>query len=367
MSFGARAVIRLGALQQNLKVIRGASPGARITAVIKANAYGHGIVEIASALTDVDGLAVARLPEALALRDRGIDTPLVILSGVNSSEDLATALQRDCEVIVHSEEQLQMLEASNARGAHVWLKVDTGMHRFGIGPEDVVRSIARLQSCAGVQRFGIMTHLASADDTGDSMTSKQLEVFEELTADFDGDVSVANSPALLGWGDAINRFHSSRRTGQCWARIGIALYGISPFADSCGADLGLKPVMQLESRIVAVKAIRAGDTVGYGASWRADSDTVIGLVSAGYGDGYSRSCPTGTPVLLNGRRVPLVGRVSMDSCAVDLGPDAADKVGDGVVLWGDGLPVEKIAQHAGNIPYELVCGVTHRESPVIVD
>ena len=366
MSFGARAVIRLGALHHNLKIIRAASPGARITAVVKANAYGHGIVEIAAALAEADGLAVARLPEALALRDHGIDTPLIILSGVNSQEDLSTALQINCEVVIHSEEQLQMLEASKARGALAWLKLDTGMHRFGIGPDEAARSIARLQRCTAVQRFGIMTHLANADDTNDSMTAQQLGLFAKLTTDFAGDVSVANSPAILGWGDAINRFHSSRKTGHYWARVGIALYGISPLADSCGADLGLKPVMQLESRIVAVKAIRAGDSVGYGASWRAANDTVIGLVSAGYGDGYSRFCPGGTPVLLNGRRVPLVGRVSMDSCAVDLGSDAADKVGDGVVLWGDSLPVEDIARYAGGIPYELVCGVTHRERPVIV-
>lgn len=363
MSFGARAVVRLSALQHNLNLIREVAAGAKVTAVVKANAYGHGIVAVASALADVDGLAVARLPEALVLRNAGIDRPLVILSGVNSQEDLSTALDRNCEIVVHSHQQLQMLEASSARCSFAWLKIDTGMHRLGFGPGDAEQSLRRIEQCAGVERVGIMTHLASADDHDNPMTAEQLHVFAELTRKFGGDVSIANSPAILGWGDAINDFHRSRKSGSCWVRAGIALYGVSPFPENCGADLGLVPAMQLESRLVAIKSIRAGESVGYGGAWTAGQDTVIGLVSIGYGDGYSRFCPSGTPVLVNGRRVPLAGRVSMDSCAVDLGPESTDSVGDGVVLWGDQLPVEEVARHAQTIPYDLVCGVTHREAP----
>ena len=366
MSFGARAVIRLGALRHNIRTLREAAPGAKITAVVKANAYGHGIVEIASALADIDGLAVARLPEALVLRDIGINIPLVVLSGVNSQEDLVTALQRNCEVVVHNEDQLRMFEASSTQGAFAWLKIDTGMHRLGFGLDDVAPSIARLRNCVGVQRIGIMTHLANADDTDDPMTSRQLEAFTQVVTNFDGDISVANSPAILGWREQLSRFHSSHKTGICWVRAGLSVYGISPFANRCGADLGLQPAMQLESRLIAVKAVRAGDAIGYGGSWTANNDTVIGLISAGYGDGYSRFCPSGTPVLVNGRRVPLAGRVSMDSCAVDLGPDARDKVGAEVILWGADLPVEEIARHADTIPYQLVTGVTHREAPSYV-
>lgn len=201
-----------------------------------------------------------------------------------------------------------------------------------------------------------MTHLANADDREDNKTVEQLNLFREVSETFDGDISVLNSAALLGGDD-----WSLKAAADTWIRPGIALFGISPYAESSAADLGLHPVMQFESRLIAVKTIGAGEAVGYGGVWEAVEDSVIGIVSAGYGDGYPRQLPSGTPVLVNDRRVPLVGRVSMDMIAVDLGSDASDKFGDRVVLWGNSLAVEEIAAYAGTIPYQLVTGVLNRE------
>jgi alanine racemase len=202
-----------------------------------------------------------------------------------------------------------------------------------------------------------MTHLATADDRGDLMAARQTDVFRRALGQFDGDISVANSPALFGWEDTVR---VGREPARTWVRTGICLYGASPFADSRGSDLGLRPVMEFVTSLIAVKPLRAGDRVGYGAAWEAAEDTVVGIFAAGYGDGYTRFIPSGTPVLVNGRRVPLAGRVSMDMAAVNLGPNAADPVGAPVTLWGEELPVEEVAACAGTIPYQLLCGVTSR-------
>jgi len=178
-------------------------------------------------------------------------------------------------------------------------------------------------------------------------------------------VSVANSAALFGWVDALRDFAGLRDAGRLWIRPGIALYGVSPILDRSAADLGLQPAMQFESRLMLVKPLRAGESVGYGGTWQSDRDSVLGIVAAGYGDGYSRYIPTGTPMLVNGRRVPVVGVISMDLTAVDLGPNAIDRAGDPVILWGDDLPVETVAAYAGTVPYQLVTGVTHRERPIV--
>ncbi|MFQ5983777.1 MAG: alanine racemase [Woeseiaceae bacterium] len=362
MSFGARALIRLGALRHNLQVIRKQAPGARVMAVIKGNAYGHGMVEVAQALSAVDSLAVARLCEAQALREAGIDTPVVILEGALETDQLDAAVGSGFEIVVHSDEQLEMLEQLDAGRLTVWLKFDTGMNRLGFGVSDADAIIARARACRAVGDLRLMSHLANADDRQDPTTAEQLRRFRSVADGFDGDVSIANSPAIFAWPDSI--FDSA---GDNWIRPGITLYGISPFEENSGKDLGLCPVMQFESRLIAVKAIRAGERVGYGGTWEATEDSIIGIIAAGYGDGYSRFMPSGTPVLVNERRVPLAGRVSMDMIAVELGADASDKVGDPALLWGDGLPVEEVARHAATIAYQLVCGVTHREPSVFVD
>ncbi|HSD68171.1 MAG TPA: alanine racemase [Woeseiaceae bacterium] len=364
MSFGARVRIRLGALQHNFSLLKEAAGGARICSVIKANAFGHGLLTVARGLPQSDSFAVARLSEARVLRDNDIDKPVVLLAGVMNADDLKEALRLDCELVVHNRQQLELLEALPAGAATVWLKVDTGMHRLGIDPTDAPAYLARLRACRAVRELRLMSHLANADNTSDPMTARQLACFRQVAADFPGDVSVANSAAILGWPEA--RAALSAEPSRVWVRPGIALYGISPFPNRCGNELGLQPVMEFESHLIAVKSVKEGAAVGYGGNWRAPRDTVVGIVSAGYGDGYPRFLPSGTPVLVNDRRVPLIGTISMDMLAVELGPDAEDQPGDTVLLWGARLPAEEVAACAGTIAYQLICGVTHRESSEVI-
>jgi len=362
VTFGARARIRRSAIRHNLQLVKSKAPGARVMAVIKANAYGHGMLPVAATLEDVDCLAVARLEEARKLRNAGVDKSIALLGGVLSLEEIEEAALLDIQLGVHDEQQIRWLEEYNGPSPTVWLKIDTGMNRLGIHPSNAADAIARLRSC--VIDLCLMTHFSSADNPEDSTTQDQLSRFLPFIHDFDGDVSVANSAGLLGWEDVLAPLEEFAQQGRLWIRPGLALYGISPFPGCSGADLGLEPVMQFESTLMSVKELHAGDRVGYGGTWQADKDTMLGIVAAGYGDGYTRYIPTGTPVLVNGRRVPVVGRVSMDLTAVDLGADASDRMGDRVVLWGDQLPVEEIAECAGTIPYQLLTGVTHRENPI---
>ena len=362
MAYGTRARIRLGAIRHNYQRIAATAPGARVMAVVKANAYGHGMIPVANALEDADALAVARLAEAIALRDAGIDKPLVLLGGVLAAEDLGTALDINVTVGIHHERQVAWAEEAGRPLPMAWLKIDTGMGRLGFDPGEARATIARLQACTG--RLGILTHFSSADEVARDTTREQISAFLGVVGDFDGDISIANSAALLGWQDELGAFAEWRDNGRLWVRPGLSLYGISPFPGRFGAELGLQPAMQLEARLISAKRIRAGSPVGYGGTWRAEKDTCLGIVAGGYGDGYSRFVPSGTPVLVNGRRVPVVGRISMDLTAVDLGPDANDSVGDPAIFWGDELPIEAIADAAGTIPYQLVTGVTHREAPV---
>lgn len=365
MSFGTRARVRLGAIQHNLKTIKSTAPGAKVMAVVKANAYGHGLIEVARSLADVDSLAVARLAEAQALRDAGIDTSITLLGGVLAAGDLSIANDLGISIGFHHERQIEWAEKSGQRLSSAWLKVDTGMGRLGFRPADVPDAIDRLRR--HVDQLGMLSHFASADDLQDSTTEGQLRAFVELTGQFDGAVSIANSAALLGWQEDLDVLDDCLAQGRLWIRPGLSLYGISPFPGKTGADLGLKAAMQLEASLLSVKRLNPGDRVGYGGTWQASNETTLGVIAGGYGDGYSRFIASGSPVLVNGRRVPVAGRISMDLTAVDLGPDATDSVGDPVVFWGDGLPVEEIAECAGTIPYQLICGVTHREPPIYID
>lgn len=364
MSFGARALIRLGALKHNLKIIRAAAPGSRVMAVIKANAYGHGMVTVAQNLSDVDAFAVARIPEAIFLRENGIKAPVVLLAGILNSEELLAAIQWQFETVVHCREQVELLESCADGSVSIWLKIDTGMNRLGFLPQDADDLIKRLKSMSAVRELRLMTHLSSADELENSTTDEQLQLFASVAEKFDGAVSIGNTPGILGWPAVANP--RPELIGDNWIRPGLALFGISPFADKTGSDLGLKPVMQFEARLIAVKPLRKGARVGYQGSYESKSDSTLGIISAGYGDGYTRQLPSGTPILINGRRVPLIGKVSMDMIAVDLGPNASDAVGDVATLWGDGLAVEEVASWSNAIPYELVCGVMNREASEVV-
>ena len=364
MSFGARAVVRLGAIRHNLDTIKARVPGARVMAVIKANAYGHGMLPVARCLDAADCLAVGRLQEAADLRAAGIEMPIALLGGVVSEADLASALELRVQLGVHSTHQVEWLERMGAADATVWLKIDTGMNRLGFRVHEAATVIERLRACAAVADLKLMTHLANAERVDDDTSARQMRDFAGIADSFDGDISIGNSAGIFAWDRELQNVAADRRADRVWVRPGLTLYGISPFADTCGTELGLEPAMQFESRLVTVKALQQGEPVGYGGTWRADRDTVLGIIAVGYGDGYSRYIPSGTPVVVNERRVPVAGAVSMDLTAVDLGPGATDRPGDPVLLWGDGLPVEEIAAQAGTIPYQLVCGVMDREERV---
>jgi len=354
VSFGARALIRLGALKHNLEIVRRAAPGSKVMAVIKANAYGHGMVTVAQHLTDVDAFAVARVPEAIQLRQNGISSPIVLLAGVMNDVELQAAVKWQFEPVVHCPEQLRMLEAAGAGFVNIWLKFDTGMNRLGFPPEDAQEVLSRLKEAPAVGELRLMTHLSSADELQTTTTTDQLRRFRSIVEGFIGDVSIGNTPGIFGWPAVSDARQEVGFQGDYWIRPGIALFGISPFAEQTGVDLGLKPVMQFEARLIAKKPLQEGAKVGYKGAYISDRNTKLGVISAGYGDGYSRHFRSGTPVLINGRKVPLIGKVSMDMIAVDLGPDAPDAFGDIATLWGNGLPVEQVAPWADAIPYELV-------------
>jgi alanine racemase len=347
-----RAVIDTAALRHNLGQVRRAAPTSRVMAVIKANAYGHGLVPAARALAEADGFAVARLGEGLALRAAGLRNRILLLEGVFSAEQLAAAAQAQFELMVHSFEQLALLEAlAGATPVTVWLKIDSGMNRLGFRLEEFAAAYARLRGNPHVQAEPtLVTHLASADDRRDPRTRQQLEAFATATAGLNGARSIANSAGVLAWPAA--------RTD--WVRPGLMLYGVSPFASGTGAALGLRPAMTLRTEVIAVKSVRAGETVGYGGTWTAPRETRMAVVAAGYGDGYPCNTATGAPVQINGRRAPLIGRVSMDMVTVDVTDLPTVGVGDPVVLWGSEVPVEEIAAQAGAIPWDLLCGVSQR-------
>jgi alanine racemase len=347
-----RAIIDTSALKNNLRQIRSRAPGSRVMAVVKANAYGHGLVPTALALSEADAFAVARLDEALALREAGVRQTIVLLEGIFSGEQLAEAAAHGFEIVVHDPLQVSLLERfASAHRLVVWLKVDTGMNRLGFRAEDFPAVLERVRALrVAPAEIRLMTHLARADERSCPMTRAQLERFESLTHGLGLARSIGNSAGILGW------------EGGCgeWVRPGLALYGISPFAHESSAAFGLIPVMTLASTVITVRRVPRGETVGYGGAWSAPGDSRIAIVAGGYGDGLLRSLATGTPVLVNGRRAPLVGRVAMDMIAVDVTQLPEVGVGTRCVLWGRGLEVGEVAAHAGTIAYELICGVRAR-------
>ncbi len=359
MTRAARAFIDISALRHNFRQVRQAAPGCRVLAVVKADAYGHGAARVARALDDADGFAVARLEEGEALRAIGIAKPVLLLSGVSGDEELAAGAKLDLDLVVHHESQIANLERAGLRKpVRVWLKVDTGMHRLGFAPEQVASVWQRLEACPSVGApICLMTHLARADERDDAGTREQIACFLSLETAGEAETSLANSAGVLGWPES----HGD------WVRPGIMLYGVSPFAGGRGESQGLRPVMTLTSRLIAVNKRRKGDAIGYGGTWTCPEDMPVGVVAVGYGDGYPRHAPAGTPVLVNDTRVALVGRVSMDLVTVDLRPQPAARPGSPVVLWGRGLPAEEVAEHVGSIAYELLSRIAPRVASDEID
>ena len=364
----ATAVIDLKALVHNYRTIKSLAPNSQLLAVLKANAYGHGLALIAKALVGADAQAdafgVARIEEALALRAAGIVKPIVLLEGFFSAEDVQILAVNNFHTVVHNQTQLDAINAAELdEPLTVWLKVDTGMHRLGISPQSFDGFYQSLQASKNVKNeMVIMSHLGCADDIADNRTELQYTVFDKLTGTLHTDkkiqCSLANSAAICAF----------EKTHYDWIRPGLMLYGVNPLLPNDSTKpLDLKPVMTLYSSLIALRNIKSGESIGYGASWVCQKDTTIGVVAIGYGDGYPRHASNGTPVLINGRKVSLVGRVSMDMITVDLGSDCEDAIGDLVTLWGKGLPVAEIAEHSTTIPYELLCNITRRVNMELSD
>jgi len=344
-----RATFDTAALRNNLAVARARAPDSRVWAVVKANAYGHGLLRAVEALAGADGFALLDLEEAVRLRDAGVRKPILLLEGFFSLDDLALVVEHGLSVVIHSEEQVDMLVAAGfPTRIPLSLKLNTGMNRLGFSPEAFAIALERLQGCRMAGEITLMTHFADAD--GERGVREQLERFTKATRDLALPRSLANSAALL-------RFPE---THADWVRPGIMLYGCSPFADESAESLGLQPVMTLASELLAVRELDKGDRVGYGGAFVAPRRMRIGVVACGYADGYPRHAPDGTPVLVAGRRARTAGRVSMDMLTVDLSgvPEAA--VGAPVTLWGEGLSADEVATAAGTISYELLCQLAAR-------
>jgi alanine racemase len=355
VSRATRATIHLAALRENLRRVRELTPRSRVMAVVKADGYGHGLERVARELSGADAFGVASIADGQRIRATGLSNRIVVLSGIDEPGDIAQMRRLQLESVIHHESQLAWLEAGRPAAGEAplrtWLKVDTGMHRLGFASDRVGAAHARLRACAGVDpRITLMTHFANSDVFDDPISATQIARFGEFARALDGERSLANSAAVLGFPAA----HAD------WVRVGGLLYGISVVAGRCGAEFGFHPAMSLSTRLIAINRVARGEAIGYGGSWTCPEDMDIGVAAIGYGDGYPRHAPAGTPVLLRGRRAPVVGRVSMDLVTLDLRGHADAQVGDEVVLWGPELPVETVASAAGTIGYELVCGMTRR-------
>jgi alanine racemase len=350
------ARISAGAMAHNLRVAKSLAGDARVFAVVKANAYGHGLSRARRALAAADGFAVLTLEEAANLRQMGVDQPILLLEGLFGADEIAACGELDVWPVLHHAAHLDWLQRQPpARPLHVFLKFDSGMHRLGLPLAEHAEIVSRVRGLPGVADITLMTHFAQADEPAG--VDWQLQPFLQALAGQALPWTSANSAALLRY----------RHSCGAWVRPGLMLYGASPFAEATAADLGLRPVMTLQSEIISVQDLRAGEGTGYGLLFRAGRPMRVGVVACGYADGYPRLAPTGTPVLVNGRPSRTLGRVSMDMLCVDLSGFDDAGIGTPVVLWGDGLPVDDVARHAGTSSYELLCALAARVPVADVD
>ena len=342
-----QARIDLAALHDNLQVAQKLAPQSKLMAVLKANAYGHGLLRAANAMKKAAGFAVLNIEEAIALREAGFDQTILLLEGFFDREELRLVHEYRLATVIHQEDQLRLLLQAAPGKLDVHLKLNTGMNRLGFKPEDFPTALSALRQ-ARLSNLTLMTHFASADEPAG--IRDQLALFRDLTAGLPHAKSLANSAALMRYPES----HAE------WVRPGIMLYGATPFPDRSAAQYGLKPAMTLTSEIISVQHLQSGDQVGYGGQFVADRSMRIGVVACGYADGYPRLAPTGTPVLVEGERTGIVGRVSMDMICVDLSNVPGARVGSSVELWGATLPVDEVAKFAGTVGYELLCAVAPR-------
>jgi alanine racemase len=352
MTRSATATIHLDGLRANLARVRKQAGDARVMAVVKADAYGHGLERCARALAEADAFGVASIADGLRLRAAGHRQRIVVLSGPDSANDLTELQRLGLDAVIHHAAQVAMLES--VRGGaplKVWLALDTGMHRLGFPAEHAATVYARLAALAAVDpAIVLMTHFASSEERDNDQIARQTRRFFDAIRHLPGERSLSNSAGLLGWPQA---------RGD-WVRVGGLLYGLTVAAGKTGADFGFAPAMALTTRLIAIQRVARGEPIGYGATWMCPEDMDVGVAAIGYGDGYPRSAESGTPVRVHGAPAAIVGRVSMDLVTLDLRRARGARVGDLVTLWGHGLPAETVAQHAGTIDYALTAGVTRR-------
>lgn len=338
----------LAALRHNVKRIRNIAPQSKILAMVKANAYGHGLISIAKALTDAEGFGVSCSEEALYLRQAGIKQRIVLMEGLFSKDEIPLLTDYELDTVIHDRNQLSLLsEHPLPHTINVWLKINTGMNRLGFSPHDFAAVLQKLNHCPWLNIVCVMTHFASADKSENTSTKCQIKLFEQTIKEYKFPTSLANSAAIL----AYPRAHAD------WVRPGLMLYGVSPFPDSSGAQHALKPVMTLKSKIISIHQLESGDRVGYGGAWMAPKPLRVGVVAIGYGDGYPHRAESGTPILVNNKLSELIGQVSMDMLTVNLSTQLDAKIGDPVVLWGTGLPLEQVAESTSSFRFELLCGI----------
>jgi alanine racemase len=349
MSRPIRATISTAALRHNYGVAKRTAARSQVLAVIKANGYGHGVSRVTKALHDADGFGTVELESAIATRDSGYRGPIVLLEGFFEANELEPIGHESLTTVVHNDEQLRMLETAKlADPVDVYMKINTGMNRLGFGIDVARDRLARLERCESVKAIVLMTHFATAD--GPPGVAEAMRRFDEATKGLPKQRSLANTAAIFAHPEA----HADI------VRLGIGLYGATPFADRGAESLGLKPAMTLTSEIIAIQELRAGETIGYGNTYTTKGPMKVGVIACGYGDGYPRHAPSGTPVVVGGVRTKTAGRVSMDMITVDLSNIPNVRVGTPVTLWGEGLPIDDVATPAGTVGYELMCALAPR-------
>jgi alanine racemase len=355
-----QATVDLAAMRHNLALARHHARGRFVWAVVKANAYGHGLVRAVRAFADADGLALLDLDEAQRVRDAGWQRPVLLLEGFFEPRDLDAIARLRLAPVVHAVEQIEMLEHARIGPVEVHLKLNTGMNRLGFTAEDAESAYLRLKALSGVRSVTVMMHFANADRridlTGPVEAAEQLALFERIAGGWKEPRSLANSAALF----------LRPEIGGDMVRPGIVLYGAATDESHTAQSLGVRPAMTLASRLIAVQTLRPGQAVGYGSRWTAQRPLRVGVVACGYADGYPRTAPDGTPVAVDGVRVALVGRVSMDMLTVDLSSLPQADIGSQVELWGTQVPIDEVANLAGTVGYELMCALAPRV-PVVED
>jgi len=348
----AQISIDLAALKNNFKLVQKYTPHNNIMPVIKSNAYGHGMLQVADALSDANGFAVAQVEEALQLREHGVKLPITVFQGFSDAAQLELIIKNDLRPAICQVWQIDLLQSYlnqnkvTEKALSVWLKINTGMGRLGIQPAEVARCWEQLGQIKTIKQVGLMMHFANADQPDHPSNHQQLNCFNSITNNIHTETSVSNSAAII----------SKLYEQQDWIRPGIMLYGSSPFVDRTASDLKLQAVMTLKAKLIAINQLPKGHSVGYGDEWACPEDMPVGIVNIGYGDGYPRHAPSGTPVMINNQLTQLVGRVSMDSIAIDLRGIKAS-CGDEAELWGKNVSVDEVASKSGTISYELLCNV----------